>query len=296
MARSACAATDACNPCGVRLPAAGVQDGEPLPVPQPVVGDPIAGDAGDVLHDRLAAADDPIDQGRLADVGPADDGDHRRRATRLLVAVGLVPVLPGGELTLVRPGAIHPSRPHRRRRNPTRILLPSPFSFPSVDVAGRMGARSALSSSATNATSDSWTRAVASRYRRPAGAGRHVEGFAHQNVHPGSPPPVPAVPRGTSKRDRQHRGARPHRQPARPVEHLADVPGAAGPLGEHADRPARLELGQRVYQHGSLRGITIDRVLADGSQQPAKGALDRLRLHQERHPTREVAEQHRARP
>ena len=45
-----------------------------------VVGDPVAGHAGHVLDDGLAAAEDPVDQRRLADVGPADDGEHRDRA------------------------------------------------------------------------------------------------------------------------------------------------------------------------------------------------------------------------
>ena len=59
------------QPAGVRLPAAGVDEGEPAPAPQRVVGDPVAGDPGNVLHDRLAAAEDPVDQRRLADVRPA---------------------------------------------------------------------------------------------------------------------------------------------------------------------------------------------------------------------------------
>ena len=65
---------------GVGVPAAGVDDGEGAAVPGGVVGDPVAGHAGDVLDDRLAAADDPVDQRRLADVGAADDGQDRDRA------------------------------------------------------------------------------------------------------------------------------------------------------------------------------------------------------------------------
>ena len=62
---------------GVGVPAAGVDDGEGAAVPVGVVGDPVAGHAGDVLDDRLAAADDPVDQRGLADVGPTDDGEDR---------------------------------------------------------------------------------------------------------------------------------------------------------------------------------------------------------------------------
>ena len=66
------------QPAGVRLPAAGVDEGEPPSVPECVVGDPVAGHARHVLHDGLAAAQDAVDQRRLADVGPADDRDDRR--------------------------------------------------------------------------------------------------------------------------------------------------------------------------------------------------------------------------
>ena len=69
---------------GVGVPAAGVDDGEGAAVPVGVVGDPVPGHAGDVLDDRLAAADDPVDQRRLADVGPADDGQHRDRSEDLV--------------------------------------------------------------------------------------------------------------------------------------------------------------------------------------------------------------------
>jgi hypothetical protein len=70
---------------GVGLPAAGVDDGEAAAVPLGVVGDAVAGHAGHVLDDRLAAADDAVDQGGFAYVGAADDGDHRNRAGRDII-------------------------------------------------------------------------------------------------------------------------------------------------------------------------------------------------------------------
>ena len=70
------------QPLGAGLPAAGVDHGESSAAPQRVVGDPVPGDARDVLHDRLAAPDDPIHQRRLADVRPADDGERRHRRRR----------------------------------------------------------------------------------------------------------------------------------------------------------------------------------------------------------------------
>ena len=65
------------QPPGVRVPAAGVDHGEGAAVPDGVVGDPVAGDAGLVLDHGLPAADDPVDQGRLAHVGAADHGQDR---------------------------------------------------------------------------------------------------------------------------------------------------------------------------------------------------------------------------
>ena len=79
---SACAAIALGQPAGVGVPAAGVDDGEGAAVPVRVVGDPVAGHAGDVLHDRLAAADDPVHQRRLADVRAG----RRPRATGVATA------------------------------------------------------------------------------------------------------------------------------------------------------------------------------------------------------------------
>ena len=62
---------------GVRLPATGVHHGELAAAPERLVGHPVPGDAGDVLDDRLPAADDPVHQGRFADIRPADDGQRR---------------------------------------------------------------------------------------------------------------------------------------------------------------------------------------------------------------------------
>ena len=59
---------------GVRGPASGVDDHEFPASPVGVVADPVPGDAGQVLHHSLAAADDAVHQHRLPDVGPADDG------------------------------------------------------------------------------------------------------------------------------------------------------------------------------------------------------------------------------
>ncbi len=84
----------------VDLPAAGVDDLEAAAVPGGLVADAVAGDAGLVLDDGLATADDAVDQGRLADVRAADDGQHRKRGVGAVAeAVDVVEVeaLLGGE-------------------------------------------------------------------------------------------------------------------------------------------------------------------------------------------------------
>ena len=90
----------------VLLPAAGVDDLEAAARPLGLVGDAVTGDAGLVLDDGLAAADDAVHQGRLADVRAADDGEGRKRAVAglvkgLLDVVG-VEALFGGELHELR--------------------------------------------------------------------------------------------------------------------------------------------------------------------------------------------------
>ena len=106
------------EPAGVRVPAAGVDDGEGPAVPERVVGDPVPGHAGHVLDDGLPASDDPVDQRRLADVGPADDGEHgdvEGRLGALVVGVGHFGMLVSGSRSLslaagIGPGSVRPVR------------------------------------------------------------------------------------------------------------------------------------------------------------------------------------------
>ncbi len=60
---------------GMDLEAARVHDDEAAAVPLAVAVDAVAGRAGAVLHDGGAAADYAVEQGALADVRTADDGD-----------------------------------------------------------------------------------------------------------------------------------------------------------------------------------------------------------------------------
>ena len=79
---------------GVGLPSPGVLHDEPAAGPQRVVGHPVAGDARDVLHHRFPSAQDPVDQRRLADVGPADHRHHGRRAGLLLFVSDRIRLIP----------------------------------------------------------------------------------------------------------------------------------------------------------------------------------------------------------
>jgi len=61
---------------GIRLPAAGVDEGEPASGPLALVGDAVAGDARGVLDDGFTTTENAVDQRRLAHVGSADDREH----------------------------------------------------------------------------------------------------------------------------------------------------------------------------------------------------------------------------
>ena len=89
---------------GIRFPAAGVDQGEPPAAPFGVVGDPVPGHPGDVLHHRFASAEDPVHQGRLADVGPADHGHDGSDGD---VVGGDEVVLGGGHASILVAGVDH---------------------------------------------------------------------------------------------------------------------------------------------------------------------------------------------
>ena len=62
----------------VNFPAAGVHQRKVAPSPLCGVGHAVAGHAGRVLHDGLAASEDAVDQRGLTDVGAPDDGEDRQ--------------------------------------------------------------------------------------------------------------------------------------------------------------------------------------------------------------------------
>src|SRR5699024_3014976 len=96
----------------VGIPAAGVLHPEALATPVGDVGDAVAGDAGEILHDGLAAPDEPVDQRGLAHVGAAHDGDGAQGLLEVFPAFDaqgafdLLPFLVGVVLTEVGGGEI----------------------------------------------------------------------------------------------------------------------------------------------------------------------------------------------
>jgi hypothetical protein len=68
----------------VLLEAAGVDDDEAPAVPLGHVVQPVARRSRAILDDRHALADDAVEERALADVRPADDGDHRQALERLV--------------------------------------------------------------------------------------------------------------------------------------------------------------------------------------------------------------------
>ena len=61
--------------------AAGVHQRERMPQPLDLRAKPVARDTGSVVYDRNPLARNTIEQGRLPDIGPTDDGYHSWHAT-----------------------------------------------------------------------------------------------------------------------------------------------------------------------------------------------------------------------
>ena len=64
--------------------AAGVHQGERMPQPLDLGAEPVARDAGTIMHDRNSLARNTIEQGRLPDIGPTDDSYHSRHVAIVL--------------------------------------------------------------------------------------------------------------------------------------------------------------------------------------------------------------------
>ena len=63
---------------GSSPPVSTTRNGVAPALPAPVVA--VAGQPGNVRHQRVAAAREPVEQGRLADIGPADQSEGRNHA------------------------------------------------------------------------------------------------------------------------------------------------------------------------------------------------------------------------
>ena len=58
-------------------PSSGVNEDELTTGPLGVIGHPVSGHAGDILHNSRSASEDAVDEGGLTHIGPPDDGDDR---------------------------------------------------------------------------------------------------------------------------------------------------------------------------------------------------------------------------
>src|ERR1019366_2226769 len=72
-----------------RLPSPGVDDSESPATPVRVVHHPVTCHTGYVFDDRFTPTEDSVDQGRLSDVGPANDGDERDRGSHEVLSAGI---------------------------------------------------------------------------------------------------------------------------------------------------------------------------------------------------------------
>ena len=252
---------------GVGVPAAGVDDGEGAAVPVGVVGDPVAGHAGHVLDDRLAAADDAVDQRRLA----RRWAGRRRRAR-------------GRDLT-------RPRRWSRRARVVCVRLSWCCSVEPGAGVvlglspaaAGRAGSppgRRArlvqIGPACAPAATPSGSRLVPACAARACCRGLH--GCAEDDVDG-----APAVrqragavrrARGVPRSDDGYDGRAGHqRQVGRAVVEAVEVAAAAGALGEDADDAARRGAPAAQVLHGAgSASEAVERDLPGAAQEAAQPA------------------------
>ena len=235
------------QPLGARLPAAGVDHGEPAAPPQRVVGDPVPGHARHVLHDGLAAPDDPVHQRRLADVRAG-----RRRRASAPAPTSASPasqlgeiVLPAGELGLVGP-ACRPQSTSAGTATSAGVAhhdLAGPDvdrgDPPAVAIGGVEPDRRARPAHAGSRSE------AAATARRPAPRCT-VERLPDERPRPRVETACVVAPSaGPCRASRPARRSRPpHRQPRRTGIHGGDQPLPAGALREDADRAARLQLSR----------------------------------------------------
>ncbi len=144
---------------GVGLPAAGVLNEEPPTSPVRVVGDAVAGDAGNVLHHRFATAEDAVHQSGLADVRPTDDSDNRRCGGFACLIAFLARVgFDEFPIAFVGPGAVgigHRDAPARCWTSSTRRAITSDSDMSLVSTTS---ASSAARSGDTARVESRWSR------------------------------------------------------------------------------------------------------------------------------------------
>ena len=264
----------------VRLPAAGVDQGEPPAVPFGVVGDPVPGHPRHVLHHRLPPAQDAVDQGRLADVGPPDHGHDRGDGDVVGVAIR-----PRGRSC----APLWFARTADRRRQVGRVgghqlghRLPDQLGGgqPAAAVDRRRPAPG--------------SGAVARSGRSPTGRARpppmKPTGGSSRSRRP-IMLPAPSTATGITGAPVLHREvADAGPDPSRPARCLGCPPGTCPGRRPHPAAPG-------VPNRRRVDLVPADRQLAGRPQdrrRPARGRFEGLGLDQERHRPPEQPEQQRA--
>ena len=268
----------------VLLPAAGVDDLEAAACPLGLVGDAVAGDAGLVLDDGLAAADDAVHQGRLADIRAADDGEDGQRAVaglldRALDVLG-VEALFRGELHELR--VLGVAKLLRAVAGVIWSFMKSVTSFVRRDrwtatAAGRLHYSSLAQRPVRRlafsrwAVSRSWMRTVASssalRVRRPlpSPASKASPKTTSTRLRSGGSALINRPrPLGASQhRDRDDRRPAAHGEVREPGAQRGEVALAPGALGEDPEDPAVLQDAERAGDGGAVGGRTVHLELPD---------------------------------
>ena len=133
---------------------------------------PVAGDAGLVVDERELLADQPVEQGRLADIRPPDDGDERRHVMCLLL--GHLHRTARDQRSIDGKTLLQGRRAFRDRRRSGRTILPaksiSPVFRPDRPRSSRAEWRQGFVGTASRSSGGRTTDGSARVETQPGGA------------------------------------------------------------------------------------------------------------------------------
>src|SRR5690606_2281517 len=276
-----------------------------------LVGDPVPGDTGLVLDDGLAAADDAVHEGRLADIGAANDGEYGERA----VSGGLDGALHVLEVEALLRGELHELRVLGVAERPVVVLgralvgvravgldvvvhevRTSSFIVVVGGAPGHGHATTQCRSAPGEAPRVLQVRgellldAFGGRVQRLAGAPSAavagLERVAEDDVDAGAQrgqrldePPGPV---GAAQDGHGHDGCpAAHGEVGQPGPDRGEVALAPGPLGEYAEGAAVLQHAQGARARGAVGGVRVHLELADPGEERVERADEGFLLDQE---------------